>query len=123
MTVNPKYKPPKTDSGDLNTPVSFFEYVPHKGPEPGEEEKEVLFECWAEVYKPSMKDMEILNGKGTNESVTINIRDPYTDYLPTNKHKVELDDYRYKGKIWEIIDVAPDVKNNEFVRIILGIKS
>ncbi|WP_348922073.1 phage head-tail adapter protein [Enterococcus rotai] len=123
MPINPKYKNSKIVAGDLNTPVTFFEFKPTKGPEPGEEEKEILFRCTALVYNPSMKDRDILNVSGTKEAVTIKIRDPFTDYLPNNKHKVELEDYRYASKVWEIVDVAPDVENNDFVKIILGITS
>lgn len=123
MAINPKYKPPKTDVGDLNTPISFFGYKPSSGPEPGDEEDELLYKCWAEVYNPSMKDMEIMNSTGTKEAVTISIRDPHGDYLPINEHKAELDDYRYRDKIWEIVSVGPDVKNNNFIKIILGLKS
>ncbi len=54
-----------------------------------------------------MKDIEILNAKGTKEGLTIKIRDPHQDYIPTNKHKVIVDDYRVlpTGKEWEIVDV------------------
>lgn len=124
MPINPKYKKPKITSGNLNTPVIFF--VPSsKSPEPNEQDIEVLYDCFAEVYNPSMKDMEIINSrqKATKEAVTINIRDTFGEYLPTNKHNAKLDDYRYKNKIFEIISVAPDVKNNSFIKIILVVTS
>ncbi|EFS01048.1 gp8, partial [Listeria seeligeri FSL N1-067] len=44
-----QFKPQKVQSGDLRTPVVFFEYQPVNGPEPGEIEKVILFECFAEV--------------------------------------------------------------------------
>ncbi|EPE8928939.1 phage head-tail adapter protein, partial [Listeria monocytogenes] len=81
-----QFKPQKVQSGDLRTPVVFFEYQPVNGPEPGEIEKVNLFECFAEVYKPSMKDLEILHGTGTKEAVTINIRDTKGEYTVSNKH-------------------------------------
>lgn len=123
MAINPNYKPKKIVAGVLNTPVSFFEFKPSDGPEPGEEEKKELYKCTCLVYNPSSKDRVILQSKGTKEAVTIKIRDPYTDYLPSNKHKVILDDFRYKDKVWDIVDHAPDVENNDFVKIILGITS
>ena len=123
MAINPKYKPKEIVAGELNTPVSFFEFKPSDGPEPGEEKKEELYNCTCLVYNPSSKDRDILQSKGTKEAVTIKIRDPYTDYLPSNKHKVVLDDFRYKDKVWDIVDHAPDVENNDFVKIILGITS
>lgn len=123
MAINPNYKPKKITAGELNTPVSFFEFKPSEGPEPGEEEKKELYSCTCLVYNPSSKDRDILQSKGTKEAVTIKIRDPYTDYLPNNKHKVILDDFRYKDKVWDIVDHAPDIENNDFVKIILGITS
>ncbi|MDT2782920.1 phage head-tail adapter protein [Vagococcus fluvialis] len=123
MAINPKYKPKEIVAGELNTPVSFFEFKPSDGPEPGEEEKEELYNCTCLVYNPSSKDRDILQSKGTKEAVTIKIRDPYTDYLPSNKHKVILDDFRYKDKVWDVVDHAPDVENNDFVKIILGVTS
>ena len=123
MAINPKYKPKEIVAGELNTPVSFFEFKPSDGPEPGEEEKEELYNCTCLVYNPSSKDRDILQSKGTKEAVTIKIRDPYTDYLPSNKHKVILDDFRYKDKVWDVVDHAPDVENNDFVKIILGVSS
>ena len=123
MAINPKYKPKEIVAGELNTPVSFFEFKPSDGPEPGEEKKEELYNCTCLVYNPSSKDRNILQSKGTEEAVTIKIRDPYTDYLPSNKHKVVLDDFRYKDKVWDIVDHAPDIENNDFVKIILGVTS
>lgn len=123
MAINPNYKPKKITAGELNTPVSFFEFKPSDGPEPEEEEKEELYNCTCLVYNPSSKDRDILQSKGTKEAVTIKIRDPYTDYLPSNKHKVILDDFRYKDKVWDVVDHAPDVENNDFVKIILGVTS
>lgn len=70
-----------------------------------------------------MKDREILDVDGTKEAITIKIRDPYTDYVANNKHKAVLDDYRYKNKVWDVIDVVPDLENNDFVKIILGVSS
>lgn len=118
----------KIGIGDLRTPVSFFEFVPNDGPEPGELEKEELYKCTALVYNPSMKDMSILDAKGTKEALTIKIRDPHKCYLPDNKHKVEVKDYRCEKadgslKVWEIVDVAQDFEDNRFVKIILRLTS
>lgn len=123
MPINPNYKKPKIVAGELNTPVSFFEFVPSAGPEPGNEEKKVLYQCTAQLYKPSMKDRDILNGLGTREGVTLKIRDPYLDYLATNKHKATIDDYRYKNKVWEVKDVSYDFEDNNFDKVILGVTS
>lgn len=109
----------KSRTGKMNTIVSFWKYRPHKGPEPGEEEKTILYKARAEIYDPSMKDMEVLNGIDTKKAVTIVIRDPRRAYIPSNKHYVKIDDYRLLGK-WSIIDVRNDITEGRFVTILLG---
>ncbi len=121
MLVRQKYQPPKTSSGNLRTPIEFYEYQPHKGPDPGEEEKKVLYTCFAEIYNPSMKDLEILNSIETKQAVTIKIRDPHEDYLPINKHFVEVLDRRYQSIRWNIIDVRNDFSDNRFITILLAV--
>lgn len=123
--IHPSYKTPKINSGNLRTPVQFWSFIPNDGPEPGEEKREKLFECYCLAYNPSMKDMEILHEKGTKEGLTIKIRDPHQDYIPTNKHKVIVNDYRIlpAGKEWEILDVSPDFEDNRFIKIVLGATS
>ncbi|WP_251854375.1 phage head-tail adapter protein [Enterococcus italicus] len=123
LPINPNYKKSEIVAGDLNTPVTFFEFAPSDGPDPGEEEINNLYACTCLAYNPSSKDREILSAKGTKEAITIKIRDPYTDYLPSNQHKAVLDDYRYKGKVWDVVDFAPDLENNQFLKIILGVTS
>jgi hypothetical protein len=123
LPIKSKYTRPEIVAGDLNTPVTFFEVMPNKGPEPGEQESKKLFNCTCLVYSPSSKDRDILSGKGKKKAVTIKIRDPFADYLPDNGHKVVLDDYRYKDDVWDIVDFAPDIENNDFLKIILGVTS
>lgn len=109
----------KSRTGKMNTIVYFWEYRPHKGPEPGEKEKEILYKARAEIYEPSMKDREILNGIDTKKAVTVVIRDPRRAYTPSNKHYVEINDYRLCGK-WNVIEVRNDITENRFITILLG---
>lgn len=110
----------KSRTGKLNTVVYFWEYQPNSGPEPGEKEKKVLYSTRAEIYAPSRKDLEILNGTGTKEGTTIIIRDPRGKYIPINNHFVEIKDYRLSGN-WNILDVRNDIAENRFITILLGI--
>ncbi|MDN6491162.1 MAG: phage head-tail adapter protein [Leuconostoc sp.] len=114
-----EYRAPKVKTGDLRTPVSFYRYIPHHGPEPGEEEEELVHSCYAEIYNPSMKDRDILTGIDVKQSVTINIRDPHEDYMPSNKDYVEIDDRRYQGLRWNVYDVRNDFTENAFITILL----
>lgn len=117
------YKRPKIVSGDLRTPVTFFEYKPSSSPDPSEVVERQLYACTCLAYNPSLKDIEILGAYGDKESITIKIRDPYTSYVASNKHKVKIDDYRYANKVWDIINISYDLENNDFVKIILGASS
>ncbi|MDN6626260.1 MAG: phage head-tail adapter protein [Pisciglobus halotolerans] len=116
-----KYTPPKVQSGDLRTPAKFYEYTTSTGPEPDQVEKSLLHECFSEVYNPSMKDLEKLKTANTKHAVTINIRDSKGEYVPTNKHFVELLDYRYKDIVWDVLDVRYDIQDNSFITILLGV--
>jgi len=117
------YKTPDVHSGNLRTPVTFYEYAPAEGPDPGQQEKKILYQCYAQVYAPSMKDLEIMRATGTKEAVTIRIRDPGKEYIPTNKHFAEMDDYRYTGRRFDVVDVAYDVEKNRIVKMLLGYTS
>lgn len=118
-----KHRYPETNAGALRTPVTFYEYAPNSGPEPGQSKKAVLHNCFAEVYNPSMKDLTVMNATRTREAVTIRIRDTAGEYIPTNKHFAQLDDYRYKDKIFSVADVRNDLTDNRFITILLGLKS
>lgn len=121
MAIHPNYKKEKVTGGDLNTPVTFFSKNSDGGFFPGSDEKEKLYECFALIYNPSMKDLEVLNSKGTKEGLTLKIRDPHEEYVPSNKHLVVIDDYRYGSKKeMQVLDVSPDVERNQFIKIIVG---
>ncbi|SJZ89782.1 hypothetical protein SAMN02745116_01778 [Pilibacter termitis] len=108
-----KYQPQRTHNGKLKTPFVVFY--------PKEidtlEVNAILHEVhsgFAEVYNPSMKDLEILNGVNTKQSVTIKFRRNSITF--TNKMKVKLLDSRY-SEMWNVIDVRFD---DEFVTLLLG---
>lgn len=78
------------------------------------------FKTYADVYSPSNKDLTILGDQNVKNGVTIKIRDPLTDYQPKNDDKVMIDDPRYSGAEWNIVDVQPDFHDRTFLKIILG---
>lgn len=134
MAINQNYKRPKTGGAELRTPVFFYAYEPNEGPFPGESEEKLMHKAMAEVYNPSMKDLELLNSTNTKRAVTINIRDPLDEFQPTNKHIVELQDYHFLDETeilnenkkfirWNIIDVQPNPKDSRFIKLILGVTS
>lgn len=109
-------------SGDLRTPVTFYEQTPNDGWEPGNVPTKEVFQAWAQVYGASTKDNVILNSHSYTAGVTIKIRDTQGEFVPSpTKHTVYIDDYRYKDvQGWDIIDVRPDFEDDRFVVLVLG---
>lgn len=107
---------------DLNTRIKFFEYAPSPGPEPGEIEKRLLWECWAEVYEPSIKDQESLSAGRFRYAVTVRIRDPRREYKPNNKHYISVlaDAYKESGEYirFNIKKIQPDLKDKRFIKVV-----
>lgn len=118
-----EHKKTDTSSGRLRTPVTFYRFEPDSGPEPGESEKETLHKCLCEAYNPSMKDLAVMDSTGTKEGLTVRIRDTGGEYIPSNQHFATLEDYRYNGKVFSVVDVRNDLTDNRFVVILLGVVS
>jgi len=116
-----EYKSPRVHSGELRTPVIFYEYAPNDGPEPGESEKKVLFKSWAKIDEMWLKDMELAKSQGTESDVTIIIRDPLDDYIPSNKHYISIDDRMYRNCRYNIKHVQPDVQDRNFINVVAGL--
>lgn len=113
-----RYKPPRVHSGELRTPVTFYMYAPNEGPEPGENEEQVLYECMAKIDNVWLKDLELAKSNGTVSDITITIRDPLQDYIPTDQHYISIEHPQYKDKRYNVRYVQPDTQNNRFINII-----
>lgn len=118
-----EYKPPRVHSGELRTPITFYKYEPIPGPEPGEQKENILFKCMGKVDEVWMKDLEQAKTNRTVEDITITIRDPLDDYLPTNKHYINVDARGYKEKVFNVKHSFPDPQNNAFIKVVGGIES
>ncbi|CAK6472666.1 hypothetical protein BFRIG_01875 [Peribacillus frigoritolerans] len=116
-----KYKPPRVNTGDLRTPITFYEYATNEGPEPGESEKNTLYQAWAKIDHVWLKDLEIAKANGTLFDITITIRDPQADYIPNNKHYLSIDAPEYQDKRYNVKHVQPDLQNKEFITIVAGL--
>jgi len=117
-----EYRKPRAKNGDLRTWISFYEYAPNEGPEPGESEKKVLYECWAKVDRVWMRDFEQAKSTDTLSDVTITIRDAGATYRPSNKHYLEINAIDYEGMRYNIKDVQPDMQHHDFTTIIAGLR-
>lgn len=116
-----KYKPPRVNTGDLRTPIKFYGYVENEGPEPGESEKEILYETWAKVENVWLKDLEIAKANGTLSDITVMIRDPLANYIPNIKHYLSIDAPEYQDRRYNIKHVQPDMQNKQFITIVAGL--
>lgn len=116
-----KYKPPRVNTGDLRTPITFYEYAANEGPEPGESEKNVLYQPWAKIDSVWLKDLEVAKANGTLSDITITIRDPQADFIPNNKHYLSIDAPEYRDKRYNVKHVQPDLQNKGFITIVAGL--
>lgn len=112
------YKRQKTNSGDLRTPVQFYEYAPNDGPEAGESEKQVLYEAWAKIDEVWLKDLELAKSSGTLSDVTVTIRDPMGDYQPLDNHYFSIDARGFHDKRYNVKHIIPNLQANDFVVVV-----
>ena len=66
-----------------------------------------LIECLNSASNQSLKDIEIMRGKGIKRAVTIVIRNPLSSYRPKNNHIVEIKHADYKDERWNVEDIRP----------------
>lgn len=116
-----EYKEPRVHSGELRTPVIFYENTDSNSPWPGQESKKILYRAWAKIDEVWLRDVEVAKANGTLSDVTITIRDPQAEYIPTNKHFIEIDAREYRGKHYNVKHVQPDLQNHQFINIITGL--
>ncbi|MDV2576902.1 hypothetical protein RYX41_11545 [Lactiplantibacillus plantarum] len=68
----------------------------------------------------------MLTAHESKYGATVKIRDAFGEFDPTTKDTVVIDDRRYLDAtgqpiVWDVIQVAPDLENNQFVKIVLGV--
>uniref|UniRef100_UPI00359FD159 phage head completion protein n=1 Tax=Jeotgalibaca porci TaxID=1868793 RepID=UPI00359FD159 len=107
----------------MRTWIVFFKYKPIEGPEPGEEEEEELFGCWAKVDQVWSKDVELAKSNGTLTDVTITIRDPQGDYYPSNKDHITISAPQYQNVTFNVKHIQPDMQNKDFIKVIAEVMS
>lgn len=101
-----RYQRLETTTGDMNTPVTFYEKT-DGGFMPGESGKNKLYFCMAEMYQASTKDYEIVNTSNAEYVITILIPNPREDYIPKYNHHFEIDDIMYEGVVFDLQSIAP----------------
>lgn len=100
--------------GEMRTPVIFYAVKPSDDFFPGESVSEVHYQCFADVYPPSSKDLDMTDNKAAITMVT---------YYPGEKEITddmyfEIDLPRYKGKKFNIIAIEDDTNFHMNIKII-----
>lgn len=118
-----EYRHPRVHSGDLRTPVTFYEYRPKKdSPYPDEYEYALLYECMAKVDRVWLKDLETAKQNNTISDVTLTIRETHGEYTPTNKHYLKIEAIEYEDFVYNIVSSQPDPQHRDFVNIVAKLK-
>lgn len=88
-----------------------FTEVTNNGPYPGMGGKEVIYECWCEVYEPSTKDIQLSALETSTVNVTVIFRNPFPHYVPDVGNTFSIETGMYKGTEFNIKNVAPKEAN------------
>ncbi|TDM15702.1 phage head completion protein [Macrococcus bovicus] len=108
---------------DLDTEVTFYKFIATDGPEAGEVEEKVLFECMAEVDTVWLRDLEQAIANGTESNLKIFIRDTLGEYVPNgDTDYVSINYYMFQDKRFNILNVQPDPRDKRFIMITAGVK-
>ena len=118
-----KYEPPRIHTGELRTPITFYEYEANDGPMPGEKEKADLYTCFAKIDEVWSRDLEAAKANGTLSDLTLTMRDPLDQFIPTNKHYLAIDYRGYKGEKFQVKKTFPDPQDTHFIKVIAGLSS
>lgn len=100
-----KFKRRETTTGDMNTPVTFYEKT-DGGWMPGEGGKSEMYFCMCEMYEASVKDYEIVNTTNAEYVITILMPNPQEDYIPQYSHFFEVDELMYKNVVFNLQSIA-----------------
>ncbi|PTJ85079.1 phage head-tail adapter protein [Staphylococcus succinus] len=100
--------------GEMRTPVIFYIAKPSDDFFPGESVDEVYYQCFANVYPPSQKDLDMTDNKATITMVTWYAM----EYEITDDMYFEIELPRYKGKKFNIIQVDDDTEFHANIKII-----
>lgn len=117
-----KYRPPRAHAGELRTPIYFYEFVANDGPEPGGSTSEKVFTAWAKIEEVWLRDVEQAKSTGTLSDITVIMRDPQADFIPTNFHFFSIDAPEYRDREYNVKHVQPDLQHRDFINIIAEVR-
>ena len=98
--------------GDMRKPVIFYKAMPSDDFMPGETVDEVIYRCFANVYPPSQKDLDM-----TDKEASITMVNEITDDM-----YFEIALPRYKGKKFNVIQTFDDTDHHRNLKVIGNLK-
>ncbi|MCO8297259.1 hypothetical protein [Tetragenococcus halophilus] len=101
---------------DLDYRVAFY-VVEDSGPEAGMAEWNELYSCFAGLYEPTQKDVQLGNLELSKKSVTLNIRNARPQFIPSVRHVFEIENGIYKGLFFNVKNVAP-AKTSGYIKVV-----
>lgn len=100
----------------LDYRVTFYENT-NDGPEAGMNERNELYSCFAGMYEPTQKDVQLGNLELSKRSVTLNIRDAQPQFIPNVNQTFEIQNGMYAGLFFNVKNVAP-AKTPNYVKVV-----
>lgn len=100
----------------MNYRVAFIQTV-NSGPEVGGDYT-VVYECFCDMYDPTLKDVQFFDLTSSQHAVTLTIRNAYQEFEPEPHHLFKLLGGYFNGKTFEVISVSPYSDNQEYLKII-----
>ena len=100
----------------LDDRVTFYENT-NDGPEAGMNERNELYSCFAGMYEPTQKDVQLGNLELSKRSVTLNIRDAQPQFIPNVNQTFEIQNGMYAGLFFNVKNVAP-AKSPNYVKVV-----
>lgn len=100
----------------LDYRIAFYS-LSYDGPEAGMSERVKVYECWADVYEPTQKDVQLGNLETSKKSVTLNIRNAQPQFVPHVNQVFEILNGVYKGLVFDIKNVAL-AKTTGYIKVV-----
>src|SRR5699024_7081334 len=100
----------------LDYRVTFYENT-NDGPEAGMNERNELYSCFAGLYEPTQKDVQLGNLELSKKSIKLNIRDAPHQIIPNVNQTVEIQNGMYARLCFNVKNVAP-AKSPNYVKVV-----
>ncbi|AYU54678.1 hypothetical protein [Staphylococcus debuckii] len=100
----------------LDYRVTFYEST-NDGPEAGMDTLQQVYSCFAGLYEPTQKDVQLGNLELSKRSVTLNIRNAQPQFIPSVNQTFEIKNGMYAGLFFNVKNVAP-AKSPNYVKVV-----